>query len=94
MGNVIVDSLCCEVTLRVVPDRIENERLAEEHLDFVVRPVLCRQGLQEHNDALRVKVENLRARYTHENLQRTWKSIARSLSLHRTRNAEQTYKWN
>ena len=61
MEDAIVDSFRCKVTLRVVPDRIENERLAEEHLDFVVRPVLCRQGLQEHNDALRGKLENQRA---------------------------------
>ena len=46
------DSLSSEVALRVVPDRIEQERLAEEDLDFVVRPILCRQRLQEHNDAL------------------------------------------
>lgn len=45
-------SLSSEVALRVVPDRIEHERFAEEHLDFVVRPILCRQRLQEHNDAL------------------------------------------
>lgn len=46
------DSLSSEVALRVVPDRIEQERLAEEDLDFVVRPILRRQRLQEHNDAL------------------------------------------
>jgi hypothetical protein len=36
-------SLSRKVALRVVPDRIEHERLAKEHLDFVVRPILCRQ---------------------------------------------------
>jgi hypothetical protein len=45
-------SLSRKVALRVVPDRIEHERLAEEHLDFVVRPILCRQRLQEHDNAL------------------------------------------
>lgn len=45
-------SLSREVALCVVPDRIKHERLAEQHLDFVVRPVLCWQRLQEHNDAL------------------------------------------
>jgi hypothetical protein len=45
-------SLSREVALCVVPDRIQHERLAEEHLDFVVRPILCWQRLQEHNDAL------------------------------------------
>lgn len=45
-------SLSREVALCIVPDRIKNERLAEEHLDFMVLPILCWQRLQEHNDAL------------------------------------------
>ena len=36
-----LDSLSREVALRVVPNRIKDERLAEEHLDFIVRPILC-----------------------------------------------------
>ena len=46
------NSLSSKVTLGIVPDRIEHECLAEEHFYFVVCPILCRQGLQEHNDAL------------------------------------------
>jgi hypothetical protein len=44
------------MTLGVVPDRIEHECLAEEHFYFVFCPILCRQGLQEHDDALRERV--------------------------------------
>jgi hypothetical protein len=43
IGRQQLDSLSRKVALRVVPDRIEHERLAEEHLDFVIRPILCRQ---------------------------------------------------
>lgn len=46
-------SLSRKVTLCVVPDRIEYECLAEKHFYFVICPILCRQGLQEHDDALR-----------------------------------------
>ena len=45
-------SLSSEVTLGIVPYRIEHECLAEKHFYFVVCPILCRQGLQEHDDAL------------------------------------------
>ena len=41
-----------EMALRVVPRRIVHERLAEEHLDLVVRPALRREGLQVHDDPL------------------------------------------
>src|ERR1700677_2500844 len=52
-------SLSSKVTLGVVPDRIEHECLAEEHFYFVFCPILCRQGLQEHDDALRERVSAL-----------------------------------
>lgn len=32
-----------KVTLSIVPYRIENERLAEKHLNFMVTPILSRQ---------------------------------------------------
>ena len=40
------------MALRVVPGRVVNEGLAEEHLDLVVRPVLCWEGLEEHDYTL------------------------------------------
>ena len=40
------------MALSIVPGRVVHERLAEEHLDLVVRPVLRRERLQEHDDAL------------------------------------------
>lgn len=49
-------SLSSEVTLGVMPGRIEYECLAEEHFYFVFCPILCRQRLQEHDDALHERV--------------------------------------
>lgn len=49
-------SLSSEVTLGVMPCRIEHECLAEEHFYFVFCPILCRQRLQEHDDALHERV--------------------------------------
>ena len=63
-------SLSSEVALRVVPDRIEHERFTEEHLDFIVRPVLCWQRLQEHDDAL-VRLERREQREKQFGLMRT-----------------------
>ena len=45
-------ALLPEMALRVVPRRIVHERLAEKHLDLVVRPALGREGLQVHDDPL------------------------------------------
>ena len=41
-----------EVALRVVPCRVVDQRLAQKHLNLVVSPPLCRERLQEHDDAL------------------------------------------
>jgi len=43
-----------EMALSIVPDRVENECLAQKHLDLVVAPVLRGEGLQEHDDALQM----------------------------------------
>ena len=40
------------MALGVVPRRVVDERLAKQHLDLVVRPALCWQRLQEHDDPL------------------------------------------
>jgi hypothetical protein len=42
----------CEMTLRIVPYRVEYEGLAEKHLDLVVTPLLRWQRLEEHYDSL------------------------------------------
>ena len=41
-----------KVALGVVPRRVVDERLAEQHLDLVVCPALRWQRLQEHDDPL------------------------------------------
>jgi len=47
VSHSIRDGICLlfgiEVALSVMPYRIEHERLAEEHLDFVVTPILSGQ---------------------------------------------------
>lgn len=40
------------MTLGIVPYRIENECLAQQHLNLVIAPVLCGERLQEHDDSL------------------------------------------
>lgn len=40
------------MTLSVVPYGIEHKSFAEKHFNFVVSPVLRREGLQEHDDTL------------------------------------------
>lgn len=50
------------MALGVGPYRVEDEGLAEEHFNLVVRPVLCGEGLEKHDDALFVlqrEVENV-----------------------------------
>ena len=41
-----------KVTLSIVPHAIQQKRLAEQELNFVVTPVLGWEGLKEHDDAL------------------------------------------
>jgi len=45
-------SLSSEVALCVVPGRVEHEGFAEEHLDFVIAPALCGEGLEEDDNVL------------------------------------------
>lgn len=40
------------MALRVGPYRVEDKGLTEEHFDLVVSPVLRRERLQKHDDAL------------------------------------------
>lgn len=46
-----------EMALRIMPRRIMDERLAEEHLDLVIRPVLRWERLQKHDNALQTGEE-------------------------------------
>ena len=52
MGRGRGSLVFAEVALRVVPRRVVHECFTEQHLDLVVAPALCWQGLEEHDDAL------------------------------------------
>lgn len=50
------------MALRIMPYRVQHERLAQQHLNLVVVPVLRRQRLQEHDDALNVGMQEVSER--------------------------------
>jgi hypothetical protein len=39
--------------------RLPDERLAQQQLDILLRPIPCRQGLQEHHYLLKVHLHEL-----------------------------------
>ena len=42
------------MALGIMPYGVEDEGFGQEKFDFVVPPVLRRQGLQEHDDTLKM----------------------------------------
>jgi hypothetical protein len=91
MSVIPIRPLLLEVALRVVPRRAEHERAREQHLDVLVRPVLRRQRLQEHDDPLRAGASAPPHACERGRVQ-TWKSISCRRALHCTRNAAHTYR--